>query len=810
MFKNYFKTAFRNVIRHKAISIINVCGLGVGIGAALIIFIVVKHELSYDRFQKNYHSIYHIVTENKFSDGITYNPGISVPALDALRADMPDITFGALFSSYGSQITVENTSSIATDKKFIENSGIFFCEPQFFKVFSYHWLAGNASVLNQPNQVVLTKSIAEKYFGSWQQAMGKILKMDNVITLQVSGIIQDPPANTDFPLRVLASYITLKDNQNLWGLYGYSTAWGSTSSNFQVYMLMPLHVTTQYVNNQLAKFSNEHWVENLKARNSKEFIFLQPSNQLHFDTRFNATFGDHITSMRTLWTLSIIGIFILLMACINFINLSTAQAVSRSKEMGVRKVLGGSRLQLFRQIMSETIIIAVFAVIIALILAGLCLPYIKDMASIENPISLWQIPVGIFLLMILLSITFLSGFYPALVMSGFNPVTALKSKAISAKVGGISLRRSLIVIQFAISQALIVCTIVIVSQMEFIRHANMGFDTQGVLILNNAADSSALTRLDAFKQALVQIPGVKSVSFNGDAPSSNNFWYTSFAYNFQPNASYQIFLKYADTGYFATYGIPLIAGKIFQPSDTINQVVINETLMHKLSVKNPEAIIGKPISFGDGKWHTITGVVADFHTSTMKVPIQPLVITTRKSFYSNTAIKLRTNNIPATQAAIQATWNKFFPEYAYNASFMDQNIKDFYKQDRQLSLLYKIFAALAIFISCLGLFGLVSLMAAQKTKEIGIRKVLGASVSQIVYMFSREFVVLVIVAFAIAAPIAFYLMHQWLNNFAYHTGLSWWIFGLTIALAGLIAIITVGIKAVRAALANPVEALRSE
>lgn len=801
------KTAFRNLARHKGISLINICGLGVGIAAALIIFIVVKHELSYDRFQKNYHHIYHLVTENKFADDITYNPGISIPALDALRADMPDITFAGLFSSYGSQVTVENTANLATDKKFIEDKGVFFCEPQFFKVFSYSWLAGNANVLNEPNEVVLTKSIAEKYFGSWQKAIGKVISMDNVITLGVAGIIHNPPANTDFPLRVLASYATLKNDPTLHGLYDYSADWGSTSSNFQVYMLLPPHVTAQYVDQQLLQFSKSHW---RKHHVDKETIFLQPLSRLHFDARFPASFGDHVTSMRTLWTLSIIGVFILLMACINFINLSTAQAVSRSKEMGVRKVLGGSRWQLFRQVMSETVIIVLLAVILALILTRLGMPFVKGMVSIEKPLSLWQLPVLTFLLILLLGLTLLSGFYPALMMSGYDPIIALRSKAASVKVGGVSLRRSLIIIQFAISQALIVCTIVIISQMEFIRHTKMGFDTAAVLILNNSTDSSALARQGAFKQALLQIPGVRSVSFNSDAPSSDNSWSSNFSYDHGPELPNHLFLKFADTGYFKTYGIHFLAGKVYEPSDTINQVVINATLMHNLGVTDPDNIIDKQIKIGGGPWHTITGVVEDFHTSSLKTPIQPLLITTKKGAYGNTAIKLRTNNIPKTQEAIQAAWNKFFPEYAYSANFMDQNIADFYKQDRQLSLLYKIFAALAVFISCLGLFGLVSLMAAQKTKEIGIRKVLGASVGQIVYMFSREFMLLVIVAFAVAAPVAYYLMHQWLNNFAYHTALSWWIFALAILLAGLIAIVTIGIKAMRAAIANPVEALRSE
>lgn len=807
MFRNYFITAIRNLRRRKAFSIINIAGLSVGIAAALLIFIVVKHELSYDGFQKNYKRIYHIVTQNKYADGITYNPGISVPALPALRAAMPNVSFAALFSSYGSQITVENTANVATDKKFIENSGIFFCEPQFFQVFSYGWLAGDAKVLNEPNNVVLTKSIAKKYFGTWQSAMGKIIKMDNLITLKVAGILKDIPANTDIPLGVLASYKTLKDNPQLYGIYGYSTDWGSVSSNFQVFMLMPPHVTAQYISQQLTQFSKQHFAI---GHVSKESIFLQPLSKMHFDTRFQASFGDHITGMSTIWTLSLIGIFILLMACINFINLSTAQAASRSKEMGIRKVLGGNRIQLFRQVMSETAFIVILSVLLAIGIAYGCFPMIKKVVSIQGSLQVINGQTVLFLFIVAIIVILLSGLYPSVVMSGFNPIVALKQKIISAKVGGVSLRRSLVITQFTISQALIICTIIVISQMSFIRHENMGFDTKAILTLNGSSDSATIARQPAFRQALLQIPGVQSVSFSSDVPSSANFMRITFSYNYGSDEPFQLYLKYADTNYLSTFDIPLVAGHIYKASDTINQVIINQTLMHKLGVTNPNDIIGKQLKIGGSLWHTITGVFRDFHSASLKTGIPPLVITTRRNFYNTTSIKLMTNNIPKTQAAIQSAWNKYYPEYAYNASFMEQNIADFYQQDHELSWLYKIFAALAIFISCLGLYGLVSLIVEHKTKEVGIRKVLGASVSQIIYLFSKEFTVMVIVAFLVATPIAYYLMHQWLNNFAYHIGMSWWIFLLAAVMAIAIALITISVKAIKAAMANPVEALRSE
>ncbi|MEO6455927.1 MAG: ABC transporter permease [Ginsengibacter sp.] len=803
MLKNYLKIAIRTLTRHKGYTAINIGGLAVGIAACLLLFLVVNYELSYDKFQLNYKRIYHVVSQDKFSDGITYNPGVPVAALDALRLQIPGVLFACIHSNYGSQVTINAPDSVSADKKFIEETGLFFCEPKFFQVFNYQWLAGNASVLNEPNTVVLTKKMAEKYFASWQQSLNKFIKLDNAITLKVSGILQDVPLNTDFPLAVMISYETLKKNGSR---YNYSPDWNTLSSSFQVFALLPENVKADNINNQLLQFSKNNYSG---KGNSVRINFLQPLNKLHFDTRFDV-FGNHVTSISILWTLSLIGIFIIIMACINFINLATAQSVGRSKEVGIRKVLGSNRRQLFLQVMSETGMVVIIACILAAGLTALCLPYIKHFASIEERLSLFNQHTLFFMLLIIVLVTILSGIYPSLVLSGYKPALALKNKITSARAGGISLRRGLVVTQFAISQVLIIGTIVAVSQMSFVNNADLGFNKEAVLILTGNSDSAVIARLPAFKEKLSQIPGIQAVSFSTDAPSSDNNWSTNFAFNHKEDENFQLSLKFADEDYFKTYGLKMLAGRVYDKSDTTKEVVINETLLQKLNMKNPYEVIGKDIRLGRSAWKKIVGVVKDFKTNSLREKIKPLLIAEKNDYYSLTSVKIRSSNVTQTQSGIQSVWNQFFPEYAYSAAFIDENVAKFYEQESHLSSLYKFFAGIAIFISCLGLYGLVSFMAVQRTKEIGVRKVLGASVTNIVYLFSREFTILIAIAFVIAVPVSYYMMSTWLNNFEYKTKFGIEVFFLSIIISMIIAWITVGYKAIKAAIANPIKSLRTE
>ncbi|MFC0515360.1 ABC transporter permease [Mucilaginibacter angelicae] len=808
MFKNYFKIAWRNITRHQSYSAINVAGLAVGIAACLLIFVVVQYELSFDTYQPGYKSTYRIVTKKDREGNIRYSAGISTPAIDAFRLYFPQATIAGINAIYGSQIVAPAANgNPAGDKKFVENTGIMFAEPQLFDIFSATWLTGSASALKDPNMVVIDKSSAIKYFGSWQSAVGKTLRMDNLLTLKVAGIIQDLPPNTDLPFKVLVSYITWKQNAKS---YHYLNTWDETSSDWQVYIKFPAKVLQSTVESQMLSFSEKQF-NNSKRTGSKRYAVAQPLSTIHFDTSFGGTLGDHVTSRSTLRTLSLIAVLIIIMASINFINLSTAQSVGRSKEVGIRKVLGSSRGQLIGLVMCETAIIVLFSAGLAVCLAEIALPLLKHVASVPDSIGLFNPGILLCLAYVIVAVVLLSGIYPAIIVSGFKPVQALKNKINSAAVGGISLRRVLVVTQFAISQLLIIGTAIAVKQMDFVNNADLGFNKEAVLAIPCPADSVGLSRMKSFKQQVLALPGVKAASFSADAPSSSHNNSSNFFFNHSDkDPGFDIFMKIADADYFKTFGLRFIAGKGYEASDTARQLVVNETFIHKLGIKRADDALGKTLTFDSYGNLPITGVVADFKTNSMREEIKPLVMYPSKQFEQEIAVKIESRKFAKTVALVQSTWEKKYPEYAYTGFFVDDSIAQFYKQENQLELIYKIFALIAIFISCLGLYGLVSFMAVQRTREVGIRKILGASISSIVYLFSKEFLALIVVAFAIGAPVAWYLMNGWLQTFAYRISPGLWVFAAAITTSLLIGWFTVGYKALKAALANPVSSLRSE
>lgn len=812
MIKNYLKIAWRNLVRHKSYSIINIAGLAVGIAACLLIFVIVKHELSYDTYHKNSKNIYRVVTQINFKGGEDYDAGVPEPFLKAFKNDIPVAKETAeLYANYGCQITVlEPGKSTASDKKFYEETGVFFASPDLYKIFDWKWLAGDASSLAQPNTVVIDESHAKKYFGDWKTAMGQYLKMDNKLDLRVTGVLEDAPVNTDLPMGVVASFETLiKPSTTASGLYPFVPGeWGANTTSHQVYLLLPDNVDPKSVDNQLVAFKQKYLKQNV--RNDKIYR-LQPLSDIHFNLQYQ-NLGDHVTSKSTLWTLSLIGVFILIMASINFINLSTAQAVGRSKEVGIRKVLGSKRMQLVLQIMGETFLLVLMSAIIGLVIATFAMPYLHYVSNIPEGVPLFTLATFSLLLALIAIITLVAGTYPAMVLSGFSPALALKNKMTSASVGGISLRRALVVLQFSISQALIIGTVVAVSQMNFIHKADLGFNKDAVMMLPSITDSTNILQMTSLKQKLEQIPAVRSVTFSSDPPATENNWQTNFYFNNSTEEpGFNTSIKQGDINYFKTYGLHFLAGRGYNESDTIKEVVINETLMKKLNIQDPKEAIGKTIKLGGrGTWAPIVGVVKDYTTSSMRDEVKPIVMMTRKQYYTTIGIRLQTKDLSQTLKSIKEAWEQAYPENVYKASFLDEDIERFYKQENQLELAYKVFAGIAIFISCLGLYGLVSFMAVQKTKEIGIRKVLGASVSSIVYLFSKEFTILILIAFALAVPVAYVMMKNWLQNFAFRIPLGAGVFVIAIISSIMIAWMTVGYKAVKAALTSPVKNLRTE
>ncbi len=809
MIKNYFKIARRNIIRNKSYSLLNVSGLAVGIAAALLIFVVVSYELGYDTFQKNYNNIYRVVTNTALSDGnMQRNPGIRCPAIGALSVNFPQFTKTvAVTEDDGPQFTVLGNNAandVAQSKKFIEENKIaVFTEPSYFDVFNTAWLAGNKYVLNDPSSIVLNKTLATKYFGGWRNAMGKFLNLDNNILLKVSGIVEDMPENSDFPIIAFLSYEAFKKAGEA---YGYSTDWGNLSSSNQFYVMLPSDANVSAVNAQVNAFLRKQQGKSLQENDS---YILQPLKDMHFDYRYG-TFGDHSSNKNILLTLALIGVLIICMASINYINLATAQAINRSKEAGIRKVLGSTRNSLIMQVMSETFIVVLISTLIAVSIAKFSLPFLSHVATTPNDIALFNTKTILFLLAITIVVTVLSGIYPAVMLSRYKPALALKNKIASANIGGVSLRRALVVTQFAISQMLIIGTIVAVSQMNYIQHADLGFNKDAVLVMPAYSDSANLSKMPPLKQQLLQNPNVVSVSFASDEASSNNSSSSNFAFDHKDDEGFPLYRKAGDEDYIKTFGLQLIAGRNFTQSDTLKELVVNETLLKKLGITDPQKAIGKEIRISGRQWFPIVGVVKDFKTHSLREEVKQLAIFPRNVKYYVVAVKLKTTNISQTVAQVQKVWEKTYPEYAFTSHFTDETIAKFYEQETKLALFYKIFAGIAIFISCLGLYGLVSYMAVQKTKEVGIRKVLGASIANIVVLFSKEFVWLIIIAFVIAVPAAYYFMHQWLQGFAYRINIGIGVFALAIVASLVVGLLTVGYRAAKAAIANPVKSLRTE
>jgi putative ABC transport system permease protein len=801
MFKNYFKTAFRSFKRNKSYTLINTLGLSVGIAACLLIFLVVQFESSFDNFHPKKDSIYRVGTEFHNQDGVSYSAGVAFPVATALRIDFPQIKEVASVYQQGGEITVEDGNS----QKKLQEDHFYYAEPQFFNVFNFPFLEGDIkSALTDPNSAVLTQTTAEKYFGNWKNAIGKTIKYDNKTLYTVRGILKNIPHNSDFPLSVVVSYSALQNT----GVKNNLSDWVSTFGQAYTFVVLPRDLPVNKFNAELKNFAKKH----KPAEYASDSFIAQSLSEIHYDDRFG-NFNGHTFSHSLIKALSLIGIFLIIIACVNFINLATAQAVNRSKEVGVRKVLGSNRWQLAVQFLAETALIVFVALILSICIAGMALPYLNKLLEVQMTMSFMANPaIILFVVATAIIVTLLSGIYPAVILSGFNPITALKSKITAKMIGGISLRRALVVLQFAIANVLIIGMIIVVSQMEFFRNASLGFDKAAIINVPVPSDSISHTKVDYIRNQLLANKDIKNVSFSFESPSSESNWNSDFKFDHSnKSTAFSANLKWADPDYFKTYNLQFVAGRPYYPSDTVREFVVNEMLLKKLGVTNPKDAIGKQVDFWDGrKVGNIVGVIKDFNSYSLREPMAPVLLSTWTDVYHTISIKIKPGTEKTVLAYVQKLWTDTYPDYVYDYKFLDQTIKNFYKQEDQLSQLYKIFAGIAIFISCLGLYGLVSFMAVQRTKEVGIRKVLGASVRNIIYLLSKEFTVLVIIAFIISAPIAWYIMNKWLQNYTYRIPLSASIFVIAIVSSVVIAWITVAHRAVKAAIANPVDSLRSE
>lgn len=815
MFENYFKTAFRSLTRNVKFTLINIAGMAVGIAVCMMIFIIIQFQTSFDDFHSNKDRIFRVLTEYHHEDGasVSFGKDVPFPMPAGLKTAFPQIEeITPIFASHHDNLLIIDGSG-ATIKQFKEDKGVFFTEPSFFKMFDYPLLAGSYESLKEPNNVLLTKDVAEKYFGNWEAAMGKTLKLElggyifehGSDMLKVSGILTTIPANTDFQLKLVVAYGTGATGS----IMARNTDWEDrTNTGFGCYIMLPPNISADNFNQQLRAYSAK-----VKPPEVAESHIIQPLSAVHYDTK-TGNYSNKSISRELLNVLWLIAAFILFIACVNFINLFTAQSVNRAKEVGVRKVLGGSRSQLQIQFIIETFLVVTISVILAAIITILALPYVNQLLELTLSLNLLKTPaIAAFISSVMLIVTLLAGFYGSIVLARFNPINALKNKITAKTTKGISLRQGLVVFQFIIAQVLIIGTFIILKQMNHFIERPLGFDKDAIINIPFRVDSLRISRLDYLKQQLLSVHGVQAVSFSSNTPveDGDDIWSTFKFDRAIKEAGFKAITKFADNAYVSAYKLPLIAGRNLQPSDYTREFLINESMMKSLGIQNPDDILNKQISmWGDRIKCPIVGVLKDFNDRSFRQDVAPLLITTNVTMYNQAAIKLETTDIASTLEFVKTTWEQTLPNFIYEYRFLDDKIERFYKQEHQLAQLYKIFAAIAIFLSCLGLYGLASFMAVQRIKEVGIRKVLGATTGHIVYLFSKEFIILIAIAFAIATPIAWYYMHQWLQDYVYRIHLSWWLFAASGLVAIIIALATISIQAIRAAIANPVKSLITE
>jgi putative ABC transport system permease protein len=812
MHSTYLLVALRVLRRNKAYSLLNILGLSIGVAASVLIFLVIRWETGYDGYHQNKDRIYRVVTsELNRSNGEVVSEHAYAPLGlgDVIGKEVPGIAQAAAFFRY-IPLQVHTAVKGAPDGKVFLQSNLVSAEPALFSMIDVDWLEGNAGGLKDPGTVVIAAGVAKHWFGDWRHAVGKTIELGSGRSpLLITGVFRDLPGNTELPLEVIMSYqetrIGLAED------FTKPDRWHYPAIRSELFVMLDKKGDRARVEGSLAGIVDKYYNERQTSYTTRSLLGLEPVPAMHLDEQFDSFKGDAL-SKKVLWSLGTIGVLLLVVACINFINLSTAQSVKRSKEVGVRKVLGSDRGQLFRQFMIETAVITLIAIIIGGLMAQLALPWLREVMGKPVAADWFHSPtLLLFLLGAAVVVIGLAGFYPAVVLSGFNVVEAIKNRISAKTIGGLSMRRGLVVVQFAIAQLLIVGTLVVVRQMQFFRTRPMGFDQTAVALLKLPASIAYLPMQPSLKRSILEIPGVEAASLTNEGPTGGIFWHRQpFFYDrSRVPQDWQAEVQAADPDFVPAMRIPLVAGVL--PDSDRNEVVVNETLVKRLGLRSPLEIIGKTIALiNDTAYFRVTGVVRDYHRSSLREPIIPVVIKPEGGGYNYITLRIRPDRLRTTIAAVQQVFMSYYPEMLFDCQWLDERIAHFYEREEITSRLVKVFAALAILISCLGLYGLVAFLAIQKTKEVGIRKVLGASVGSIVLLFSKEFTVLTLLAFVIAAPLGYAVMQHWLDGFYYHVSLGWGVFALTLVASLAIAWITVGYKALLAALVNPASSLMGQ
>ncbi|MFA6085211.1 ABC transporter permease [Mucilaginibacter sp.] len=791
MIKNYIKIAWRNLYKNKGFSLIHIMGLTIGITVCMMIFIYIMNEFSMDNFHTKGKRIYRVMRNFKeLKQGVPY---LSGPYAPALLNDFPgEIKQAVRVNTSQGLISFDN-------KSFIEKK-LYVTDAGFFNLFTFKLIKGNAAtVLKDPSSIVLTETTAKKYFGNIDNAMGKVLTMDKKLQLKVTGIAKDVPSNShlDFDMVVpLANYFKA-DYFNVWINNGLFT-----------YVLLDEHTDKAALEKKFPQFVNKYMGADLARFGMKMNLSLTPLSAIYFEP--SSAFDSVKHGDKTVVYIFIsIAVLIMLIACINFTNLSTLRAVERSKEVGLRKVLGALKNHLVLQFIGESMLLTVISCVLSVVALLLLMPWYKELLGYSLTVSWNSGPIYLFLAGVILVIGFLAGSYPAFFLSAFSPIQALKGKLRLGK-SGTFFRQSLVVVQFSISVLLIIGTIVIMNQMSFVKGKELGYDKEQIVVVPIDNDDIYNHR-KVFKNELEGKGNIASVSLMSGEPGGFHD-----VQSFDAEGQTETFksrTEFADFEYVKTLGLKIVAGRDFSPkfsTDTADAALINETAAKKLGF-TPQQAIGKLIknTIRDSTKRRIIGVIKDYNFLSLKENMDALVISPAED-RRVAVIKIKPGNIKATIATIKDAYTQAAPVYPFEYSFLDQKFDVTYKTDLRQQTMLTIFSGLAIFIACLGLFGLASFTAVKRTKEIGVRKVLGSSVVNILLLLSKDLLKPVVIATAIAIPLGYYFMHTWLQNFAYRTPLNWWIFVFAAFITFAIALLTVSIKSLKAAMVNPIKSLRSE
>lgn len=792
---NLLRTALRGLFREKTNSLINLAGLALGITGSLVLFLVIRHSISYDTYHANVDRIYRVVSKAKGNTGDTFTAGIQVALPEAFRADFPEAE-AVVFTAYraGSIITVPQRQGEA--KRYEEDKGVVFTEPSFFQVFDRKILSGDARHgLDDPNEAIISQRLALKYFGR-EDVVGEVVKHDT-IEYTITAVMEDHPANTDLPFELMLSQVTLRAWWNELG-------WNNVNGDDQCYFLLSEKATLADVEARMDAFVTKYVGED----NPQERDFLlQPLREVHTDERFS-NYSRSVASPGMMTGLSIVGIFLLATAVINFINLTTAASIKRAREVGIRKSLGSSRGQLVIQFLSETFLITAAAAVLSLAGAQLFLQFLNPFLQTAVSLSLADPYVIGYLLLITVGITLLAGLYPAAAVSAFRPALALRNMLADRTSSGYTLRRALVVVQFFISQFFIIGCIVIVQQMDFIQRQDLGFARDAVVVVPLKTGQVNDMAVRTLKHDISQMPGVGQVSLNSAPPSSGMRMSTTVQL---AGAEHEYFtdIKYADGDYMQLYDLQLIAGRPLADLDTMAALVVNEKFARTVGFTDPRTIVGEQLSFW-GRTLPVVGVVKDFHVTSLRSAIDPVMLINNLTGYRSLSIKVRGTDVPQTLCQIEARWQKTYADGIFHYQFLDDQIASFYDGQQKALTMLGIFASLAIAIGCLGLFGLATYLANRKTKEVGVRKVLGATIGSILLMFSKEYARLVLIGFVLASAASWFLMQKYLEQFAYRITPGVGTFLIGFGVTCVIALVTVGHRSLQAATANPVDSLRAE